>query len=149
MNKVAQAIAAAGFDTFAELLAQSGQVDVLEDGRAYTIFAPVNAAFAKLKKSALENLRRETEHLGVVLGYHFAPGKVLSRQFVGKRIRATTYSGDKLLIEDKGGLLVNGAKIVRPDVLLDVGVAHGIDAILWPCASKSSQPQEGRGKRAR
>jgi uncharacterized surface protein with fasciclin (FAS1) repeats len=70
--------------------------------------------------------------LRAVVGYHFAAGRVLSKRFTGKRIRAVTYGGQALLIEDKNGLRINKAALTNPDIISGASVIHGIDGVLWP-----------------
>jgi len=132
MNEIEAAIEAAGYKSFAAALAASTYGEVLVSGGPYTIFAPTDAAFAKFPKRSLAVLREDAKLLRAVVGHHFAAGKVLSRQFIGKRIRAATYSGESVVIEDADGLHVNKAKLVQADVMIGSCVLHGIDAVLWP-----------------
>jgi uncharacterized surface protein with fasciclin (FAS1) repeats len=132
MNEIERAIEAAGYKVFAEAVAESDYGQVLASGKPYTIFAPTDAAFAKFPDSSLEHLRDDMKLLRSVVGYHFAAGKVLAQRFAGKRIRAKTYAGESLVIEDLGGLHVNKARLVQADLIIGACVLHGIDGVLWP-----------------
>lgn len=132
MNNVETAIEAAGFRAFARALSECFYGDVIESGGPYTIFAPTDGAFAKVSKSSLALLEEDAKLLRAVVGYHFAAGKVVAKQFAGRRIRASTYTGETLLITDDGGLHVNKANLVQPDIMIGACVLHGIDGVLWP-----------------
>lgn len=127
------AIESAGFSVFARMLRMSRFGELLQSGGPYTIFAPTDAAFLKFPPGAFKTLMEADEKLlRSVAGYHFAAGKVVSAQFVGKRIRAVTYGGQSLIIDGRRGLRVNTALMAQPDVLVGACVVHGIDGVLWP-----------------
>lgn len=123
----------AGFRMFASALRSSELFDKLEGPGPFTVFAPSDAAFKKFSKAALDKLLYEDrELLHVVLGYHFAPGKVSSALLAGKRIRAVMHAGGDVIINGREGLRVNAARLDKPDLVARNGVVHGIDALLWP-----------------
>ena len=123
----------AGFHIFATALRSSNHIDKLEGPGPFTMFAPSDAAFEKFSRAALEKLLNEdSKLLNVVLGYHFAAGKVSTAQFSGKRIRAVMQAGGDVIIDGRTGLRVNAARLVKPDLNARNGVVHGIDALLWP-----------------
>jgi uncharacterized surface protein with fasciclin (FAS1) repeats len=133
MSSIEDAVEAAGFGVFANALRESPYGEVLDSGGDYTVFAPTDAAFEKFSGAALDRLLHgEEKLLRTVLGYHFASGKVMSASFKGKRIRAVMYAGGDLIIDGKNGLKVNGANLVKPDVVAGGCVVHGIDGVLWP-----------------
>jgi uncharacterized surface protein with fasciclin (FAS1) repeats len=135
MIAIEGAIEAAGFKSFASMLRVSPFAALLESGEAYTIFAPTDAAFSKLPKASQKDLLgADADILRQVAGYHFAAGKVMTRQFAGKRIRAMTVGGEALVIDGKTGLRVNTANLVQPDIIAGACVIHGIDGVLWPHA---------------
>jgi uncharacterized surface protein with fasciclin (FAS1) repeats len=133
MKGIADAVAAAGFGAFAQALRASPYGEVLDGGGPFTLFAPTDAAFEKSSQASLERLLHGDDALlRVVVGYHFAAGKVLSARFAGKRIRAVMYAGGDCIIDRKAGLKVNGANLVKPDIIAGACVIHGVDAVLWP-----------------
>lgn len=121
-----------GFHTFASTLRASDHLKLLEGAGPFTVFAPTDAAFKTLGEDALASLLRDRELLHQVLGYHYAAGRVATARFEGKRIRAVMRAGGDVIIDGKGGMSVNGAKIVKPDLSAGNGVVHGIDTVLWP-----------------
>jgi len=135
MSSIEDAIEAAGFGAFADVLRESPYGEVLDSGGAYTVFAPSDAAFAKFSADSLDRLLHGDEALlRAVLGYHFASGRVMSASFKGKRIRAVMYAGGDLIIDGRSGLRVNRANLTKPDLVVGACVVHGIDGVLWPQA---------------
>jgi uncharacterized surface protein with fasciclin (FAS1) repeats len=123
----------AGFHIFATALRSSNHIDKLEGAGPFTMFAPSDAAFEKFSRAALDKLLNEDRKLlNVVLGYHFAAGKVSTAQLSGKRIRAVMQAGGDVIIDGRTGMRVNAARLVKPDLNSRNGVVHGIDALLWP-----------------
>lgn len=123
----------AGYCTFSSALRSTELNRVLEGPGPFTVFAPSDAAFSKFSPASLERLLEgDPELLRLVMGYHFAPGKVSSARFQGKRIRAVMHAGGDVIIDGRSGLRVNGARLVQPDIIAANGVIHGVDAVLWP-----------------
>jgi len=124
----------AGFHVFAAALRTSEHFNKLDGEGPFTVFAPTDAAFKKFSRSALDRLlNEERELLHVVLGYHFAVGKVATARLTGKRIRAVMQAGGDVIIDGRSaGLRVNAARVCKPDLNARNGVVHGIDALLWP-----------------
>lgn len=129
MSRVENAIEAAGFSAFARLLRAGPFAELLESGGPYTIFAPTDAAFEKFPNDDMDG---DTALSRAVAGYHFAPGKVMSQRFLGKRIRAVMHSGGSFIIDGRAGLRADTANIVQPDIIAGACVIHGIDGVLWP-----------------
>jgi uncharacterized surface protein with fasciclin (FAS1) repeats len=125
-------------DVFGSFLAAAAAAEimgVLRSAGPYTLFAPTDTAFAKFPPSTLSKLMRPANRVLLVsiLGYHLALGAVLTRSLAGKRYRAKTLEGRDLRIDARGDVVaVNGAPVVRPDLIASNGVLHGIDSVLWP-----------------
>lgn len=132
MNPTERAIEAANFKRFARLLSASKLGGVLQRGDAYTVFAPTDDAFENASGASIDALNEDVELMRAVAGYHLAAGKVMSKRFVGARIRAMTHGGQSLIIDGKKGLYVNSARVVQPDIIVGACVLHGIDGVLWP-----------------
>lgn len=133
MSLIESAAEQAGFRVFASVLRASPYRTLFDTGRPYTIFAPADSAFQKFSQASLDQLLGgDGEVMRTVLGYHFAPGKVMAARFNNKRIRATMHAGGDVIIDGKNGLHVNGARLTEPDIAAGQSVIHGIDAVLWP-----------------
>jgi cold shock CspA family protein len=104
----------AGFYTFAAALRSSDYFNTLEEGGPFTVFAPADAAFNEMSPVALDCfLRRDRERLHLVLGHHFASGRVAAARFASKRIRAIMRAGGDVIIDGRAGLTVNGARVIK------------------------------------
>jgi transforming growth factor-beta-induced protein len=131
-NIVQTAIAAGQFNTLASLLTKAGLVDTLSIGGPFTVFAPTDAAFAKVPKATLAALAKHPAQLKSVLLYHVVPGSVTAADVV-KLDTAKTLNGSSVLIKvNKGGVFVNQAQVTMPDVMASNGVIHVINKVLIP-----------------
>ena len=131
-NVVQTAIAAGQFKTLASLLTKAGLAGTLQAKGPFTVFAPTDAAFAKVPKSTLAALAKDKAKLRAVLLYHVVKGKVTAAQAMKLR-SAKTLNGKPLTIRVSGGkVLINGATVTKPDVAASNGVIHAINKVLIP-----------------
>ena len=122
------------FSTLASLLKKAGLVGALKQGN-YTVFAPTNAAFAKLPKSTLDAVGKDRALLKTVLTYHVVKGKVPAATVVtlnGKAV--TTLAGQNVKVSVRGGnVFLNGStRVTKTDVMAKNGVIHVINKVLIP-----------------
>jgi uncharacterized surface protein with fasciclin (FAS1) repeats len=133
-NIVQTAQAAGQFKTLAMLLKQAGLATTLSSTGPYTVFAPTDAAFAKVPKSTLTALANDKAQLKAVLLYHVVKGRVGSKQVV-KLSSAKTLNGQPVRIKvASGSAFVNNAKVTKADVRASNGVIHVINRVLIPSA---------------
>jgi uncharacterized surface protein with fasciclin (FAS1) repeats len=128
------AVAAGNFNTLATALRAAGLVDTLKGKGPFTVFAPTDAAFAKLPAGTVEDLLKPENKAKLVsiLTYHVVSGAVSSAQVV-KMTSAKTVEGQSVRISLKdGGVMIDGAKVVKADVLASNGVIHVIDSVILP-----------------
>ena len=119
------------FKTLAAALGQAGLVDTLKGKGPFTVFAPTDAAFAKLPKEQLDALLADKAQLSKVLTYHVVPGLVLARDVKPGAVK--TVEGSALTVRAEGGrVMVDNATVTTTDVRADNGVIHVIDAVLLP-----------------
>ena len=131
-NIVQTAVAAGQFKTLVALVKQAGLVGALSGKGPLTVFAPTDAAFAKLPKATLAALGKDKAKLKAVLLYHVVSGKVTAAKVV-KLTSAKTLNGQSVTIKVKGGkVYVNSAQVVTADVMASNGVIHVIDKVLIP-----------------
>ncbi len=134
-NIVQTALAAGQFDTLASLLTKAGLVDTLSTSGPFTVFAPTDAAFAKVPKATLDALAANPEQLKSVLLYHVVSGRVAAAEVV-KLTSAKTLEGRSVAIKVvDGSVYVDGAKVTTADVTASNGVIHVIDSVLSPKAA--------------
>ena len=120
------------FDTLTSLLGQAGLVETLDGKGKFTVFAPTDAAFAKVPKSTLDALAADTDQLKAVLLYHVASGKLTAKKVV-KRSSIKTLNGASVKVRvTKKGVKVNNAKVVKTDIKASNGVVHVINNVLLP-----------------
>lgn len=129
------AAAAGTFRTLAAALREAGLVKTLEGRGPYTVFAPTDAAFARLAKAEIDSLLQDKERLKGILLFHVLPGN-LSRAEVDKMHdgdRMKTVSGKEFTLGLKDNVVtVNGAVVGRTDMRASNGVIHAIDAVIKP-----------------
>ena len=129
---VGTAVAAKKFTTLTKLLKRAGLVSTLQQPGPYTVFAPTDAAFAKVPKTTLNSLLRSKAKLKAVLLYHVVAGKVTASEVVKLR-SAKTASGKTVPIRTAGSnVFVGGAKVITPDVMASNGVIHVVNRVLLP-----------------
>ena len=128
------AIAAGSFTTLAQALTAAGLVQTLKGAGPFTVFAPTDAAFAKLPAGTLTDLLKpeNKEKLKGILTYHVVAGTVLAKDVVNLKT-AKTVNGQELKITVKDGtVMVDNAKVTTTDIMCSNGVIHVIDAVMLP-----------------
>jgi uncharacterized surface protein with fasciclin (FAS1) repeats len=129
---VQTAVAAGQFKTLASLLKTAGLANTLKRPGPYTVFAPTDAAFARLPKSTVNALLADKAKLRAVLLYHVVPGRVPASRVVGLT-SAKTVNGAAVRIRVRGGsVFVDNAKVTTPDVKASNGIIHVINRVLVP-----------------
>ena len=133
-NVVQVATNAGQFKTLLALAKQAGLVGALST-KTVTVFAPTDAAFAKVPKATIAKLKKNRALLKRVLLYHVVAGRLPAAK-VTKLRSATTLNGATVRIRVSGGMVyVNGARVVKPNVSASNGVIHVINRVLIPPAS--------------
>jgi len=134
------AVAAGDFTTLAAALEAAGLVETLKGEGPFTVFAPTDAAFAKLPAGTVETLLKDPKgDLTQILTYHVVPGKVLAADVVkldGQKVTTVQggdltvgVDGDKVSLTDAAGNTVN---VTATDIEASNGVIHVIDGVLMP-----------------
>jgi len=124
------AVAAGDFKTLATALAAAGLVDTLKGKGPFTVFAPTDAAFARIPKADLDALIKDKAKLTAVLTYHVVPGKVMAADVKAGKVK--TVQGSELTVSTAGGVMVDKAKVTATDIVADNGVIHVIDTVIMP-----------------
>jgi uncharacterized surface protein with fasciclin (FAS1) repeats len=125
------AVANGSFKTLVAAVQAAGLAETLSGTGPFTVFAPTDAAFAKLPAGTVESLLKDKEKLKAILTYHVVSGKVMSTDVV-KLTSAKTVNGQNVTIDAKNGVKVNNATVVTADVPASNGVIHVIDTVLLP-----------------
>ena len=130
---VETAVAAGTFNTLAKALTAAGLIETLKGKGPFTVFAPTDAAFAKLPPAVLNALLADKAKLTAVLTYHVVPGTVTAAQVTGLS-EATSVQGGKIGIHVMGGkvMLNNASTVTATDIQASNGVIHVIDTVILP-----------------
>ncbi len=124
------AVAAGSFKTLVTAVQAAGLVDTLKGPGPFTIFAPTDAAFAKIPKADLDALLKDKAKLTAVLTYHVVPATVMAKDV--KAGDAPTVNGKPIKVTTDKGVMVNSAKVTKTDIVATNGVIHVIDTVLLP-----------------
>ena len=128
------AVAAGSFKTLATALEAAGLVDTLKGPGPFTVFAPTDAAFAKLPAGTVEGLLKDKPKLTAILTYHVVPGNVKAADVV-KLDSAKTVNGQSVAIKVVDGkVIVDNATVTTADIEASNGVIHVIDTVLLPAS---------------
>ena len=124
------AVSAGDFNTLAAALQAADLVDTLKGSGPFTVFAPTDAAFAKIPKADLDALLADKAKLTAVLTYHVVPGAVMSKDVKAGMVK--TVQGSSLTVTTMGGVKVDNANVTAVDIIADNGVIHVIDTVVLP-----------------
>jgi len=118
------------FKNLTGALCDTGLSKTLSSKGPFTVFAPDDAAFAKLPKDERESLAKNPN----VLKYHVVKGIVPAADLKNKR-SVTTIQGESLMVDTKNDgelIVVDGAMVTKPDIKCSNGVIHVVDWVLVP-----------------
>lgn len=136
-NIVQVAVEAGSFNTLVAAVKAAGLAETLQGPGPFTVFAPTDAAFAKLPAGTVEALLADKEKLTGILTYHVVSGKVLAGDIVKAHgAKPNTVNGLPLdIVVRDGKVFVNGTQVVTADIVASNGVIHVIDSVLLPTAA--------------
>ncbi|MBD5786133.1 fasciclin domain-containing protein [Cellulosimicrobium terreum] len=104
-------------------------VDTL-NGDEFTVFAPVDDAFAAIDPETIDSLKTDTDTLTKILTYHVVPGQLTPDQVVGEQ---TTVEGGTVEVTGSGDdLMVNDAKVICGGVMTQNATVYLVDSVLMP-----------------
>lgn len=132
-NIVDTAIANGNFKTLVAALQAADLVDTLKSPGPFTVFAPTDAAFAKLPKGTVDELLKPENKakLASILTYHVVSGKVLAKDVKTGPVKTVEGSSAALKV-DAAGVTIDTAKVTTADVQASNGVIHVIDTVIMP-----------------
>lgn len=120
------------FSTLLAAVQAAGLVETLSGPGPFTVFAPTNAAFAKIPQADLDALLNDREKLRAVLLYHVVPGRVTAAQ-VMNLTTAKTVNGANVNVSMMGSsVMINDSTVTQADIRASNGVIHVIDTVLMP-----------------
>jgi len=132
MNTIVDvAVAAGSFKTLVTAIKAAGLAETLAGKGPFTVFAPTDDAFAKLPKGTVEGLLKDPAKLTAILTYHVVPGKLMAAD-VQKAATLKSVQGQAIPVAVNHGVRVDGASVIKADILADNGVIHVIDSVILP-----------------
>ena len=125
------AVAAGSFNTLAKALQAAGLVETLKGKGPFTVFAPTDAAFAKLPAGALDDLLKpeNKQKLTQILTYHVVSGKVTEADVTQLKSAKTVNGGSVRISAAGGSVMVDNSRVLKADVMASNGVIHVIDSV--------------------
>ena len=135
-NIVQVADSAGTFKTLIAAAKAAGLANFLSSASPITVFAPTDAAFAKLPKGTVENLLKpeNKDQLRAILAFHVVPARVAAADVPTKLSRVGTLNtSDTLRVKRTGGAVrIENAHVVKADIMADNGVIHVVNRVLIP-----------------
>ncbi|MUH00198.1 fasciclin domain-containing protein [Scytonema sp. UIC 10036] len=130
---VAVAESNGSFTMLTKALRAAGLAETLQGKGPFTVFAPTDAAFAKLPQDAVQDLLKpeHKETLTKILKYHVVSGSVQSGDLKSGEVKSVEGGAINVKVE-QGVVMVNEAKVVQPDVKASNGIIHVIDNVILP-----------------
>ena len=131
---VETAVASQTFETLVAAAQAAGLLDTLKSNGPFTVFAPTDAAFAKLPEGTVAELLKpeNKDKLVAILTYHVVPGKVFAHDVVGLS-EAKTVNGKHVKVNvTNGQVKIDSANILKTDIETTNGVIHVIDSVILP-----------------
>jgi uncharacterized surface protein with fasciclin (FAS1) repeats len=112
------AVGAGSFNTLVAAVKAAGLVETLKGTGPFTVFAPTDAAFAKLPAGTLDNLLKPENKakLQGILTYHVVPGKVMAADVVKIKAAKTVQGQDLTIKVDGSTVMVDNAKVTQTDI---------------------------------
>lgn len=135
-NIIEVAVEAGNFKTLVTAIKAADLVSALEGPGPFTVFAPSDAAFAKLPAGTVEGLLGDKAKLASILTFHVISGKVMAADVIKSNgAKPKTLNGETLdIVVRDGKVYVDGAQVVTADIVASNGVIHVIDKVLIPAA---------------
>ena len=133
-NIVAAAMSSTDHQTLVAAVKAAGLVDTLASKGPFTVFAPTDAAFAKLPPGTVEMLLKPENkaRLRSILTYHVVAGSYPAAKVV-ELTSAKTVNGQNVSIDaSRKGVKVAGVSVVQTDIQASNGVIHVIDSVMLP-----------------
>jgi uncharacterized surface protein with fasciclin (FAS1) repeats len=125
------------FTTLVSLVKRAGLADDLSGNAALTVFAPTDAAFAKVPAAKLRQLGRNRALLRKVLLYHVVAGDVKAEQVVRLRsVRTLAKRKVRIRVRDDVVVLNRRSKVIQTDLAASNGTIHVIDRVLLPPSAR-------------
>jgi uncharacterized surface protein with fasciclin (FAS1) repeats len=128
-------VASSDHSTLLAAVKAAGLAEALSGSGEFTLFAPTDAAFAKLPSGTVESLLAQPSALAEILKYHVVSGRHEAAEVVGASEYMTLEGHPVHISLCGGGVCVEGATITATDIGTGNGVVHVIDSVMIPSES--------------
>lgn len=118
-----------GFSTLVTAVKAANLVETLKSPGPFTVFAPNDAAFAKLPPGTIQTLVQNIPQLTRILTYHVVPGKLMKAD-LEKVNSVISVEGSPITIDCSDSFEVKNATVIAADIEADNGVIHVIDNVI-------------------
>ena len=134
MDIVHTAASSEQFSTLVAAVKAADLAEVLSGEGPFTVFAPTDAAFAKLPDGTVESLLlpENKERLAAILTYHVVPGAIYAKDVSGTSKVKTVEGSEVEVKRDGDAVMIDGANVVTADIEASNGVIHVIDTVIIP-----------------
>ena len=123
------AIQSEDFSTLVTAVKAANLVEALKSSGPFTVFAPNNAAFAKLPPGTIQTLVQNIPQLARILTYHVVSGKLMKAD-LAEVDSVISLEGSPIAIDCSDGFEVKNATVIAADIEADNGVIHVIDNVI-------------------
>ena len=122
------------FKTLVAAIQAADLTETLSGDTKLTVFAPTNAAFAKLPKETLAKLLRPENKAALqqILTYHVVPGTIDSQSLKSGQVKTVEGSRVHVAVSQRNGIRINKSRVIQPDIKASNGIIHVIDTVLIP-----------------
>ncbi len=132
MDIIDTAVGNGNFTVLATALTEAGLIETLKSAGPFTVFAPTDAAFAKIPSEQLSAILADKALLTKILTYHVVAGKLAASDVLSS-CTLTSVEGSAIKVSLNGSdAFLNQSKITLTDVFASNGVIHVIDTVLLP-----------------
>ncbi len=142
------AVKAGSFNTLVAAVKAAGLVETLKSKGPFTVFAPTDAAFAKLPAETLQSLLKpeNKKQLAAILTYHVVGGKYDAARITSakaKQFGLKSVQGANIAVDLRSGVKVSRANVVKTDIVTSNGVIHVIDSVMLPPKTTAQSSAKG------
>jgi len=119
-----------GFSTLVAAVTAASLVEALQSPGPFTVFAPNDAAFAKLPDGTITTLVQNIPQLSRILTYHVVSGRYTKEDLIGIK-SLTSLEGSQIDLDiSEQGFEANNATVIAADIEADNGIVHVIDTVM-------------------
>lgn len=125
---------------FLDLVRKAGMEPMLRERGPFTVFVPTNAAFSRVPKERMDELRQDPDKLLLIVSYHVVPGQLTSEDLRSIAAVRSSLGTDLVFRSSDKGITVNSVPLVETDAFCTNGICHAIASALIPPTIEIATP---------